>query len=109
LVGRSEGRVVFVRVVLFDVGGKEVAKVEGVVGGEGHAVELIAEDTLVSDDGLDAIIHGLDVISLLDVLRVEQVEFGCGRVDSGLEVVEVVTVDAGSVFGGRTERGDFAG
>jgi hypothetical protein len=37
-----EGGVVVARVGFFDVGRKKVAKVDGVVGGEGHAVELIA-------------------------------------------------------------------
>jgi len=61
------------------------------------------------DHGLDAIIDGLDVIGLLDVLRVEPFKFLGGGVDGYLKIEEVVIRDAVRIFGGRTERGDFAG
>jgi hypothetical protein len=105
---RLEG-VVVARIRLFDVGGKQVAEVEGVVGSEGYAIELIAEDALMSHDGFNAVVDGFDVIGFLDVVGAQALELGGRVIDGKLQVIEVVTGDAVRVVGRRTEGGDFAG
>ena len=97
------------RAVLFDVRRKEVAQVDGVVGGEGDAVELIAEDALVGYDGLDSVVHWFDVIGLLDVLDVQALKFGCGLVDGDLELHQVGAGERDGLVGRGAEGGDFAG
>ena len=90
------------------MGREQVAEVDGVVGRKGYAVELIAEDALMGDHGLQAVVDRFDVIGFLDVVGAQALEFDSGLIDGKLQVIQVVTGYAVRIIRGRTKGGDFA-